>query len=59
MKRFCFWLKAVEQGKAMLRLWGSASCVGTGECDVLLLLTEEMDGAEVDLNEGSQGTCMS
>lgn len=43
----------------MLRLWGSASCVGTGECDVLLLLMEEMDGAEVDLDEESQGTCMS
>lgn len=59
MKRFCFWLEAAEQGKAMLRLWVLASCVGTGECDVLLLLTEEMDGTEVDLDKESQGTCMS
>lgn len=56
---FMFLIKAVEQGKAMLRLGGLALCISIGECDVLLLLKEEMDEALVILQKESKGTCMS
>lgn len=51
-----FLIKAVEQ---VLRRRGLALCVGLGECDVLLLWRVEMDGAVVNLNKESKGTCMS
>lgn len=56
---FLFLIKAVEQGKEMLRRCGSALRVGLGECDVLLLLRVEPNGAVVNLNKESKGTCMS
>lgn len=54
-----FLIKAVEQGKVMLGLCGLGLYVSTGECDVLLLLREEMDGDVVNLMTESKGTCMS
>lgn len=52
-------MKAVEQRDMMLRLCGWGLYVSIRECDALLLLRDEMDGAEVNLNEESKGTCMS
>lgn len=43
----------------LLRLCGLAFCVSIGECDVLLLLREEMDEAGVNLKKESKGICMS
>lgn len=43
----------------MLILCGLALYVSIGECDVSLLLREEMDEAVVNLKKESKGTCMS
>lgn len=47
-------MKAIEQRDMMLRLCGWGLYISIRECDALLLLGDEMNGAEVNLNKEKQ-----